>query len=87
MCVFFDALCFVMQYLVSFLVLQSSRWGRGKRADYFTIIALLMSCGCWFVSVFLPRAAIGLSSLCDFDISSSYSLTHLCAMYFPILIN
>ena len=35
-------LCFVVQYLVSFLVLQSSWWGR-ERVCCFTIIVFLIS--------------------------------------------
>ena len=46
--------CFVVQYLVSSLVLQSPRWGRERerqretereRDGYFTLL-LLMSCEC-----------------------------------------
>ena len=42
--------CFVMEYLVSFLVLQSSRWGRDS-CGYDTFIVCLLSYGClgWFV--------------------------------------
>ena len=42
-------LWFVMQYFVSFLVLQSSCWER--EAGCFTLIVLLLSFGCYFLAV------------------------------------
>ena len=60
----------VMQYLVSFLDLQSSLLGR----DCFTLIVFLLPCG--FKSyTFLPRGAVGCSVICDCSISRPYSLT------------
>ena len=60
----------VMQYLVSFLDLQSSRLGR----DCFTLIVFLLPCG--FKSyTFLPRGAMGCSVICDCSISRPYPLT------------
>ena len=45
--------CFVMQYLVSYLVVQASWWGRERerdreteRAGCFTESVFLMSCDC-----------------------------------------
>ena len=51
--------CFVKQYVVSFLVLQSLRWeGEGweERAGCFAFIAFF-SCGCK-CSMYLPRGAV-----------------------------
>ena len=56
MWVFVFGPCFVMQYLVSFLVLQSFRGGR-KRACCFTLIVFLLLCGCKF-SMSLRRSAV-----------------------------
>ena len=63
--------CFVVQYLVSFIVLQSSLWGR-ERAGCFTSNCLLMSCG-YYCSMSLRYGAVGWSTLCDCGISRSYS--------------
>ena len=55
--------CFViMQYFVSFLVLQSSHFG-----------ALLMSCGC-YRSLPFARGAVSCPAVCDCGIYWSYSL-------------
>ena len=55
-----------MQYFVSILVSQSSRWG------CFTLIVFLMSCGC-YCSLPLPHIDVGWSAVCDCEISWSYS--------------
>ena len=44
-----------------------------ERAGCFTVIVCLMSCDCQ-CSVALPRAAVGLSAVCDCGISWSHSL-------------
>ena len=49
--------CIVAQYLVSFQVLQSSRWGR-ERACCLTPIVFWMLCSC-YCSLSLPRGAVG----------------------------
>ena len=53
---FMFGLCFVMHYLVSYLVLQSSRWGREGWLLYFNCV--LMSLDSW-CSVSLPHDAVG----------------------------
>ena len=62
--------CFIMQYLVSFLVLQSERDG------CFTLIVFLMYCDC-YCSVGLLHCVVGWSAVCDCVISLSYSLTSM----------
>ena len=69
--------CFVMQYIVFFLVLQSSCWGREGRLLYFNhllaVVWLLVFC----VSSSWCRGLV--CSVCDCGISWSYSLTfHAC---------
>ena len=67
--------------LVSFLVLQSSRWGR-EIAACFTLIFLSMSfhCKC---PVSLPHCAVGWSAVCDCDISLSYTFScDFCSVHF-----
>ena len=54
-------LCFVMHYLVSFLVLQLS-W-RGRKAGCFALVVFLVSCGCW-CSVALSQGVVGWSAVC-----------------------
>ena len=63
--------CFVMQYLVSILVLQSL--AEEDRHGCLTLIVLLMSCAC-YCCVSLPYCAVGLSAVSDCVISWSYSL-------------
>ena len=58
--------CFVVQYFASFLVLQSSWWGRERWSLYF--ICLPGDCDC-YCSVALPRGAVGLSAVCNCGIS------------------
>ena len=58
--------CLAMQYLVSFLVLQS--FVGEERASCFTLIVLLMSRDC-YCPVTLPHSAVGWSAVCDYDIS------------------
>ena len=48
-------LCFVVHCLVSFLVLQSSGWGRESRLLY---LVFLVSCDCC-CSVALPQGSVG----------------------------
>ena len=63
-------LCFIVQYLMLFLVLQSSRWGR----ELIVLLQLhLMPCDCQ-CSVALPHGAMGWSAVCDGGISWSYPL-------------
>ena len=52
--------CFIVKSLVSFLIFQSSRWGRKSLLVYMYYI--LMSCGCLY-SVFLPRGVVGWSAV------------------------
>ena len=52
--------CFVVQYLVSFLVFQSHFWGRASWMLYFN--CLLMSCDCWCI-VSLPHDATSWSAV------------------------
>ena len=54
-------LCFVVHYFVSFLVLQSSRWGRES-----WLLCFLVSRDC---CVALPHDAMGSSAVCDCGIS------------------
>ena len=52
--------CIVVQYLVSFLVLQSLCWGGEgceERAGCFALIVFLMSYG-FKCSLYLPRGAV-----------------------------
>ena len=63
--------CFLVCYFMSILVLQSSWWGR-ERASCFTLFVFLASHDGWAA---LPRGATGLSGVCDYGISWSYSLT------------
>ena len=56
---------FGVQYLVSFLVLQLSCWGR---ESFFTLIVFGMSCSCYRSSLF-SHGAMGLSEVCDYGIS------------------
>ena len=60
----------VAQCFVSFLVLQSSWWGREReRAGCFTLFVYLMSFDC-YCSVAFPNAAVGRSvQVCDCGIS------------------
>ena len=64
--------CFVSQNFLSFLVLQSSRWGGVDGC--FTFVAFNMPCRC-YRSLILHRGAVGWSVVCDCGISWSYSLT------------
>ena len=64
--------CFVMQYFVSFLVLQSSWWGRGS----FALVVFLASCNCYCSVAFL-HGAMDWSAVCDCGISLICSLTFL----------
>ena len=57
-------LCFVVRYFIYILVLQSYWWGGG--AGCFAWFVFLVSRGGW---VALPRGAMGLSAVCDCDIS------------------
>ena len=59
---------FVIQYFVSFLVFQSSRWG--ESVGCFTFIVFLVSCGCC-CSLSLPHGAVVWSAACDCGISWS----------------
>ena len=73
------ALCYVMHCFVSFLVLQSSlrereRERERERAISSTLFAFLVSCDCY---VALSHEALGLSAVCDYGISWSYSLVFL----------
>ena len=61
----------VMQYFVSFLVLQSSHWGRESWLLYFNC---LLAVTCQLVSLSLPRGAMGWSAVCVCGGYSSYSL-------------
>ena len=58
--------CFLMQYLVPFIVLQS--FWLGRESGCFTLIVFLMYCDYW-CSVALPRDAVGWSAVCDCGIS------------------
>ena len=51
--------CYVIQYVVSFLVLQSSHWGKELIALFYY---LLGRCGC-YCSLSLPQGDLGLQ--CD----------------------
>ena len=55
-------LCFVVCYVVSILVLQSSWWG--GRAGCFAWFVFLVSHVGWGGGA-LPRGATGLSAVCD----------------------
>ena len=55
-----------MQYVVSFLDLQSSWWGRGSWL--LTCVVFLMPCDC-YCSVAVPHGAVGWSAVCDGGIS------------------
>ena len=75
-----------MQYLVSFLVIQSySERERETETETETeteiavclnVIVILMSCDC-DCSMAPPQCALGWSAVCDCDNSWSYSLTFL----------
>ena len=65
-------LCLVMQYFVSFLVLQSSHWGRESWQHYFYCLLDSMWL-LWFFAT-LPCGAVGWSAVCDCALSWSYSL-------------
>ena len=67
-------LCFVVYYLVSFLVLQSSRWGRESWLLYLN--CLLMSFD-YKSFVSLPRGTVGWSAVCDCGISGYTHLFHV----------
>ena len=54
--------CFVMQYCVFFLILQSSRWRRESRLVYFCGILNVMFLLSFFA---LLRDAVGWSVVCD----------------------
>ena len=54
--------CFVLQYFVSFLVVQPSRWGRESWLLYVCCVLNVMSL-LWILT--LPRGAIGLFVVCD----------------------
>ena len=56
---------------MSILVLRSS-WRRKEGAGYFAWFVFLVSHAC---SVAIPLSAMGLSAVCDCDISQAYSLT------------
>ena len=72
------ALCYVMHCFVSsFLVLKSSlreRERERERAISSALFAFLVSCDCY---VALSHEALGLSAVCDYGISWSYSLVFL----------
>ena len=57
-------LCFVVRYLMSILVLQSSGWGR--ESWLLCLFVFLVSRDGWAA---LPRDATGLSAVCDCGIS------------------
>ena len=57
-------LCFVVRYFMSFKF--SNHIDGKERAGYFAKFVFLMSCDC---CVALPRDAMGLSAVCDCDIS------------------
>ena len=61
-------LCFVMRYLMSILVLQSFWWGREGR-----LLCLVCLPGAWCMCGSSSRCR-GLSAVCDYGISWSYSL-------------
>ena len=63
--------CFVIQYLVSFLVLKSSL--RGRKGWWFTLKVFLLSRVC-LCSVSIPRSAMGWSVVYDCVFSWLYSL-------------
>ena len=56
-------LCFVVRYLVSILVLQSSLWGR---ESWFLCFVCFLGVSC---RVALPHDATALSAVCDCGIS------------------
>ena len=62
--------CFVVLYLVSFQVLQQSRWRRESWLLYFSCLLNAM----WLLSFF---ASMGWSAMCDCGISWSYSFSFL----------
>ena len=75
--------CFVMDYVVSFLVLQSS-WRERERAGCFPLIVCLMPCDCWWVGRWCAVCVLGINwsysltlwgAVCDCGIYWSYSLT------------
>ena len=61
-------LCFVVRYFVSILVLQIARWGI---ENWLLCFVFLVSLDCF---VALTHDATGLSAVCDWGISWSYSL-------------
>ena len=63
--------CSIFCYFMSILVLRSSWWGK-ERAGCFAKFVFLVSHACF---VAIPLSAMGLSAVCDCDISQSYSLT------------
>ena len=67
----------MVQFLVSFLFLQSSE---EERAGCFTLIVIYLSCGC-LCSVSLPRGIVGCSVVCDCGISWSYLLVCFCLLF------
>ena len=69
-------LVFVLVYitLCTFLVLQSSRRKRERDSCLLCFYCLSDVCYCK-CSVPLPHGAVGLSAVCDCDISCSYILT------------
>ena len=65
--------CFIMNYLVSSLVICNHLGGE-ERAGCFAWIVFLMSCDC-LRSVIFPHGAMERSAVSDCGISRSYSLT------------
>ena len=59
--------CFAMQYLVSFVILQSLHRGRDNWLLYFNCV--ILSCGC-YCSVSLAHGAMGGSVVCDCEMFS-----------------
>ena len=59
---------YFMQYLVSFLILQSLSISKEESARCFTFIVLWVSCDCE-CSVALPRGAMAWIAVCDRDFS------------------
>ena len=66
-----------MQYLVSFLVLQSSRWGRER-----WLLKNCFVCDGTANAMSLPRGAMGWSAVCDCGISWPCSTD-----YFHVILN
>ena len=66
--------CFVVYYLVSFLDLQSFRWGRDSWLLYFNFLLMSFDGYC---SVSLCHGTVGWSAVCGCGISWSYSITFM----------